>query len=131
MKIKSVKFRTYGNKKIGLLSPFYLNKHFKGFKIKRFFIINGNNKVIRADHAHFKSKQIFIPIRGSTKIRIITQDNKLTNYIISEKNKKFLIVPKLHWVKIKFIEKQASVLVLCDYEYNRKEYILDLKKFLK
>lgn len=131
MKIKTIKFRTYGNKKIGVLSPFYLNKHFKNFKLKRFFIINGNNNSIRADHAHHKCKQIFIPISGTTKIKITTQKKIQMNFTVSENNRKFLIVPKLHWVKIRFIEKKASIMVLCDHEYDRKEYIQNKKSFFK
>ena len=131
IRIKTIKFKSYGNKKIGFLIPFYLEKHFKNFKLKRFFIINGNNKSIRADHAHRKCEQVFIAINGTTKIEVISQKEKKENFIISEKNKTFLRVPKLHWVKIKFMDKKASILVLCNYKYDKKEYILNKKKFFE
>ena len=38
MKIKFSKFKSFGNKKIGILSPFYLDKHFDKFNLKRFFL---------------------------------------------------------------------------------------------
>ena len=131
MKLKLSKFKIFGNNKIGKLIPFYLSKHFKKFKIKRFFVIHGNNKCLRADHAHYKCNQIFIPISGSIKINITTKKGKIFNYLISVKNKKFLFIPNYHWVKIKFVQRTASVLVLCDYKYDRKEYIHDFNKFLK
>tara|TARA_B100001109_G_C18792469_1_gene440769 strand:+ start:148 stop:594 length:447 start_codon:yes stop_codon:yes gene_type:complete len=131
MKLKLSKFKIFGNNKIGTLIPFYLSKHFQKFKIKRFFFIHGNNKCLRADHAHYKCNQIFIPVKGSMNVNITTKKGKIFKFLISEKNKKFLFVPNYHWVKIKFAERISSVLVLCDYKYDRKEYIHDFKKFLK
>ena len=131
MKLKSSTFKIFGNDKIGTLVPFYLDKHFKKFKIKRFFFIHGNNKCLRANHAHYKCNQIFIPLKGKVKINITTITKKIFNYSISEKNKKYLFVPNYHWVKIRFIQRSSSILVLCDYKYDRKEYIHDFNKFLK
>ena len=72
MKLKIEKFKEFGDV-TGSLIPFYLDKHLKNFKIKRFFFLYGNDKHPRADHAHKKCNQIIIPIKGSTKVEIITR----------------------------------------------------------
>ena len=71
--IKIGYFKKYGNKKIGILNPFYLNTHFKKFRLNRFFFIHGNKKILRGDHAHKKCSQIFIPIKGRISIEVINK----------------------------------------------------------
>ena len=50
---------------------------------------------------------------------------------LNTKNKKFLFVPVMHWTKINFSEKNSILLVLCDYKYDKKEYIQNKEEFLK
>ena len=121
--IKIGYFKKYGNKKIGILNPFYLNTHFKKFRLNRFFFIHGNKKILRGDHAHKKCSQIFIPIKGRISIEVINKKKIKKIFLISQKNRKFIIVPKLHWVKIRFLDKNCIMMTLCDVKYNRKEYI--------
>jgi len=128
MKLKIEKFKEFGDV-TGSLIPFYLDKHLKNFKIKRFFFLHGNDKHSRADHAHKKCNQIIIPIKGLAKIEIITRKRKKIIFSLSRKNGKYLFVPKFHWIKIKFNEKKASLLTLCDFKYDKKEYIQDFNKF--
>ena len=123
MKLKISGFKKYGNNRIGILTPFYLSRHFKKFKLKRFFFIHGNKKALRADHAHKKCNQIFIPIKGRVNIEIINKKKIKKNFLLSQKNCKFLLVPSLHWVRIKFLDKNGIILTLCDFKYDRNEYI--------
>jgi len=44
-------------------------------------------------------------------------------------NKKFLIVPKFHFIKIKFLKKGSILLTLCDFKYDKKEYIQEKEFF--
>ena len=130
MKLQIKKFKLFSDK-TGTLIPFYNNFHFKNFRIKRFFFLYGNLKHYRADHAHKKCNQILVPIKGKALIKIIKKNKKKYVFNISLKNKKILIVPKNHWIKIIFKEKNSVLLTLCDYEYNKKEYIQDINKFFK
>jgi dTDP-4-dehydrorhamnose 3,5-epimerase-like enzyme len=128
MKVIIKKFKKYSDH-TGSLVPFYKKKSFNNFQIIRFFFIYGKKNKQRADHAHKKCNQIYIPIAGDAHIEITNTKNKIKKVLLSEKNKKFLIIPKMNWIKIKF-KKNSSLLVLCDYKYDKKEYIQDFKEFL-
>ena len=130
MKLKIKKFKSFKDR-TGYLRPFYDHSHFKKFKLKRFFLLYGNKEYPRADHAHKKCNQILIPIAGTIKIEITNKKNKKTNFVLSHQNKKFLIVPKYHWIKIKFKDNKSILLTLCDFRYDKKEYIQNFKNFLK
>ena len=87
-------------------------------------------KFIRADHAHLKCDQIIIPIKG--KIKIITYRKKKKKiYILSRLKKEALFVPTLTWVRINFLKDDDCLLTLCNYKYDKKEYISSFEKFKK
>ena len=64
-------------------------------------------------------------------VSIINKKNKRFKFDLSDKNKKFLFVPKNNWIKIIFKKKDSILLTLCDYKYEKKEYIQKLSEFLK
>ena len=113
----------------GSLIPFYTKKHFpKYFKLKRFFILYGKSKYFRADHAHKKCSQIIIPLRGKIKIKIKSKKySKIFNLEI--KKKKALLIPPYNWIKIYFKNNDDSLLTLCNFKYDKKEYISEFKNF--
>ena len=115
----------------GTLIPFYKNVHFpRSFILKRFFILYGKSKHFRADHAHKKCCQIIIPLRG--KIYITIKSRKYTKkFILEVHKKKCLLVPPYNWIKIKFQKNEDSLLTLCDFKYDKREYISNYKNFLK
>jgi hypothetical protein len=124
-KIKIIKFNKY--KAInGTLIPFYLNKKFP-MKVKRFFIIKGNKNQTRGRHAHKICRQIFIPINGSSTITILSPKKKIIN--LNSNSNIAIMLPKLHWCEITFKSNPTSVLVLCDYEYKKSEYINNIREF--
>ena len=86
-------------------------------------------KFPRAKHAHAKCNQILIPVSGTVKIEISNLKKIKKTYILSNKNNKFLIVPSFHFIKIKFMMKNAILLTLCDYKYDKKEYIQEEEFF--
>ena len=97
----------------------------KKFKLKRFFIITPNNKkVVRGEHAHSKCDQILIVTEGLAKIKIFNKTNKIFNLQRNEA----VYVPKKHWIEILFKKKMSSILVLCNYKFDLKEYIFNKKK---
>ncbi len=115
----------------GTLIPFYTNKHFpKKFRLKRFFILYGKRKYLRADHAHRKCSQIIIPLKGQIKIKIKSK-NFSKSFSLNVKKRKALLIPPYNWITIYFKENQDSLLTLCDYKYDKKEYISLYKDFKK
>jgi len=130
VKLEIKKFKRFIDR-TGHLVPFYKNKHFKSFKLKRFFFVYGNTSFPRADHAHKKCNQILIPIFGKIKVEITNKKNIKKIYILSLKKKKFLCVPKKNWIKLNFLIKNSILLTLCDFKYNKKEYIQSKKDFFK
>jgi len=129
MQLKIKKFKKYFNS-TGYLVPFHKKKSFGNFKIVRFFFIYGKNNVFRANHAHKKCNQIYIPIFGKMNIEVTTKKNKIKRILLKDVDNKFLTVPKMTWTKINFERKKNILLVLCDYKYDRKEYIENKKDFL-
>ncbi|MDA8997122.1 FdtA/QdtA family cupin domain-containing protein [bacterium] len=122
MKLQLKKFNKFTDV-TGSLVPFYKKKSLSNFNIKRFFFIYGNQKFIRADHAHRKCNQVLIPVNGSAKITVFNQKKTKKTFIINDTNKKFLIIPKFSFIQIKFLKKNSILLTLCDYKYDKKEYI--------
>ncbi len=130
IKPKIIKYSAFPEKN-GTLIPFYTNKSFpKDFRIKRFFILYGKKSLFRADHAHSKCSQIIIPLSGTIKIKVISRKFKKI-YILSKFSKKALFVPPFNWIKINFRNNNDSLLTLCDYKYDKKEYISEFNNFKK
>ena len=122
MKLQLKKFNKFTDI-TGSLVPFYKKKSLSNFNIKRFFFIYGDQKFMRADHAHRKCNQVLIPVNGSAKITVFNQKKTKKTFIINDTNKKFLIIPKFNFIQIKFLKKTSILLTLCDYKYDKKEYI--------
>ena len=123
-----VKFKSF-KKKSGTLIPFSLKKSFP-IKVKRIFIIDGKKNFTRGDHAHKKCSQFFFPIIGKIKINCITK-KEIKSIILDHKKKEgYLLKPKT-WCKIKFLTKNAILLVACDMEYKFSDYIEKYSDFLR
>ena len=130
MKLKLKKSKTFSDK-TGDLIPFYKNESLLNFNIKRFFFVYGNKRYFRADHAHKKCNQVLIPINGTIEAYITNKNKKERKFLLSLRSNNYLFVPKDHWIKLKFIKKKSILLTLCDYKYDKKEYIQSKKKFFK
>jgi c-di-GMP-binding flagellar brake protein YcgR len=50
---------------------------------------------------------------------------------LNSKNDKAILVPNLTWCRLKFLTKDAIVLVACDRKYEFKDYIEKYKDFRK
>jgi|TARA_B100001063_G_C16671222_1_gene506468 dTDP-4-dehydrorhamnose 3,5-epimerase-like enzyme len=126
--MKKIKFKVY-KKKSGSLIPFSLKKNFP-IKVKRIFIINGNKNFIRGDHAHKKCSQFLFPILGKIKVEHVSKDKAGSVLLDFSKKEGILLKPKT-WCKIKFLTKNAILLVACDMEYQFSDYIESYQEFLK
>ncbi len=129
MKLQLKKSKTFSDY-TGSLTPFYINQSFNDFKVKRFFFVYGNKKSFRANHAHKKCNQVLIPVFGKIAVELINIKNVKKNFLLSHRNNNYLIVPRLNWIKLKFYSNDSILLTLCDYKYDKKEYIQSKKQFL-
>ncbi len=130
MKLQLKKSKTFSDQ-TGSLIPFYKKTSLKNFNIKRFFFVYGNKKYFRADHAHKKCNQILIPVYGKIEVQITNINGKIKKYLLNVKKNNYVFVPKKHWIRLKFHQKNGILLTLCDYGYNKKEYIQSKKDFFK
>lgn len=126
--IKKIKLKKY-IKKSGTLIPLEFNKKIP-IKVKRIFYIYGKKNYIRADHAHKKCTQVFVPILGKIKLSYINKKSageKILNY----KKKEIFLLKPYNWCRIKFISNNAILMVICDRHYEQKDYIETYSDFLK
>jgi len=126
--MKKIKFKSF-KKKSGTLVAFSLIKDFP-IKVKRIFVINGKKNFTRGDHAHKQCSQFVFPVLGRIRIDCISKIGKKKIILDFKKKEGYLLKPKT-WCKIKFLTKNAVLLVACDMEYKFNDYIEDYSKFLK
>ena len=116
-------------KKSGTLIPISLNKDIP-FKPKRIFLIYGNRKFVRGNHAHKKCSQFFLPIQGKMELSYIDKKNNKKVLLGAKKGRGFLLKP-LSWCKLSFKTKNAVIMVFCDREYEFNDYIEKYEDFIK
>lgn len=126
--MKKIKFKSF-KKKSGTLIAFSMIKDFP-IKVKRIFVINGKKNFTRGNHAHKKCSQFVFPVLGKIKIDCISKKGEKKIILDFNKREGYLLKPKT-WCKIKFLTKNAVLLVACDMEYKFNDYIEDYSKFLK
>ena len=128
MKLEIKKSKTFSDK-TGSLIPFYKSGILKNFSLVRFFFVYGNKKYYRANHAHKKCNQILIPLYGKIQVDIINKKGGNKKFILSHKKNNYLNVPKKNWIRLKFHHQDSILLTLCDYKYDKKEYIQSKEEF--
>ena len=126
--MKKIKFKSF-KKKSGTLIAFSMIKDFP-IKVKRIFVINGKKNFTRGNHAHKKCSQFVFPVIGKIKIDCISKKGEKKIILDFNKREGYLLKPKT-WCKIKFLTKNAVLLVACDMEYKFNDYIEDYSEFLK
>lgn len=126
--MKKIKFKEF-KKKSGTLTPFSLKKDFP-INVKRIFIINGNKNFVRGDHAHKRCSQFLFPVLGKIRVSCVSKKGRKKVILDSKKKEGYLLEPKT-WCKIKFLTKNAILLVACDMEYKFEDYIENYSDFLK
>jgi len=130
MNLKYFNYKSYSELS-GTLVPFYKTGSFpNNFEIKRFFFLYGKKKHMRADHAHTKCDQILLPCKGIINVTTYRKGRK-KNFILNEKISRGIFIPTKTWIQIKFFKDNDCLLTLCNYKYDKKEYILSFEDFLK
>ena len=126
--VEIIKLKSF-TKKSGTLVPINFNNKFP-IKVKRIFYIFGKKNKYRGDHAHKKCKQLFIPVSGNIAL-IMKKNDKKKTIILNSKNNRAFLVPNLIWCRLKFLTKNAIVLVVCDRKYEFNDYIENYTNFKK
>ena len=124
MQVKLIKLQIFKDSS-GSLLPISFKKDLP-LSIKRLFIIFGKKNHVRSKHAHIKSKQIYITLKGKIKILV----NKKKTFYLEKKNKTALFVPENNWTEIFFNKDDDQLLVLTNTEYFKNDYIRNYSKFL-
>lgn len=98
------------------------------FEPKRFFYVkNVPEGTWRGGHAHHKTKQILICVKGEILVKLIGADEE-KEFVIKENQSCF--VDNMVWDSQRFIEKDSILLVLCSTEYESSDYILNMDEFI-
>ena len=119
-KIKNIKFKKFKNRN-GELIFIESKKIFKnGFK--RFFAVTANENVIRGNHSHNKCTQILFCLNGNILVLAYQKNKNLWKKYKLNKNSNYLIVPPKNYLKIKYINSNSILGVLCDRYYDPKDY---------
>ena len=126
--VEIIKLKSF-TKKSGTLVPINFNNKFP-IKVKRIFYIFGKKNKYRGDHAHKKCKQLFIPLSGKISL-IMKKNDKEKKLVLNSKNNRAFLVPNLIWCRLKFLTKNAIVLVVCDRKYEFNDYIENYTNFKK
>lgn len=124
VKINIIKIKNY-RKNSGELIPIYFDQ-FKKIKVKRIFFLNIKKNFIRGNHAHKKTNQIFYQLKGSSEL-ILSNKKSQKKIGLNEKKKVAVIVKPRTWVQIKATSSNCCLMVLCDTDYKKSEYINNFK----
>ena len=110
----------------GILVPMEIHP-FK-FPVKRLFWVTGVPKgTTRGNHAHYKTRQMLICIKGSITVHLKYQ-NEVEDIFPLTANQ-WCFVDKLVWDAQTFSSPDDILLVLADTFYDKEDYITDFKKF--
>ena len=129
MKIKKP---NYFKEKNGSLTSLSLKKNFP-IKCKRIFFLYTKKNDIRGKHAHKKCSQYIFPLIGTMQLKLISKKG-VKKKILKQKNLTGYLLKPFTWVEIKFLSKHNLAMVICDKEYDSKDYIrnfIDFKKKIK
>lgn len=101
-----------------------LNKNiFNNFNLKRFFLIKSDKKLVRGEHGHKNCNQIFLSLSNSIVVEV---KNKISEKKFVLRKYDSIFVPKKNWVRIKFKKFNSELLVMCDKDFNKKDYFYSL-----
>jgi len=125
-KIKKYKINSY-YRNSGTIVTMGFDKNFP-IKVKRIFFIYGKKNKIRGEHAHKNCSQFFYSISGKFVLNIQTP-NKRKKIIINQSSKVGILVPPKYWVTVKILDKNSSLMVVCDQLYNANDYINNFNEY--
>ena len=105
----------------------YESGDFVPFEIKRVFTVTAKKNVIRGNHAHKKCSQLLVCIYGEIEVTL-DNGNEKTVYKLSSIDQG-LLIPAGIWASEKYIDKDSTLMVLCDNYYDSDDYIYDYEEY--
>ncbi len=107
---------------------FFFNKLGSFIKTpKRIFFLKAKKNCIRGNHAHKFCKQYFFSINHEIELLI---DNGKSERKLKLIPGSYAKINPLNWVKVR-LKKNQLVIVICDKNYSKNEYIRNYKTFKK
>lgn len=97
------------------------------FTIKRVFV-TFHKKGVRGNHAHKKTEQVVMCLKGSMKIKLINSNLNI-EYELSEPYVA-LYIPPMTWTELYSIAEDSVILVFASERYEKLDYIGDLEAFM-
>lgn len=100
------------------------------FSAKRsFYIFDNKIDVTRGHHAHYKTQQFLVCIRGS--VSVVCKDGfDEATFLLSGPNQG-IYIPELIWDEITYKTEDAMIIVFSNTHYNRSDYIFSLEHLKK
>lgn len=98
------------------------------FEVKRiFYVTNVPKHIIRGEHAHYKTQQFLICIRGKIMVELYLDKNN--TQLLTLYPNEGVFIPAMIWDSQAFLTGDDVLLVLASTEYNRNDYIEDKNIF--
>ena len=127
--IEFFSLRCFPEEDKGNLIPLEENRDIP-FPIKRcFYVYNVPPNVVRGHHAHIKTEQVLICLKGKCKITCRDEKDKV-EYILDDPSKA-VYVPSGIWGEEQYLSEDAILLVYCSTNFSKIDYIRDFEEFVK
>lgn len=99
------------------------------FQIKRsFYVYDAPVNVIRGKHAHKKTEQVLICLRGECKVTCRDEKDQVS-YLLDDPTKA-IYVPTGIWAEEQYCTEGAILLVYCNTKFNKSDYIRDYDSYV-
>jgi len=102
---------------------------FPHINFKRIFFITSNKTGVRGNHAHKKCYQFMFSLMG--KIKLVCDDGFEKKEIMLEPKKNGILLPPTIWAIQKYLGKNNLLAVICNRNFEEKDYIRDFEEFKK
>ncbi|MEG0232023.1 MAG: FdtA/QdtA family cupin domain-containing protein [Hafnia sp.] len=128
MDIKLIQLQKHGDER-GQLVSLEETKNIP-FPIKRvYYMFETGEDVRRGFHAHYKLRQLAIPVRGSCRIILDDGVEKIEVYL--DNPAQGLAIDPMIWHEMYDFSSDCVLMVLADDFYNESDYIRNYDDFLK
>jgi hypothetical protein len=106
----------------------FLEESPETFPIKRvYWIYDVSEDALRGNHSHVNSERILVSLQGNVEVIIESVQGENFSFDL-RKPTQALVVPKLHWIKLKF-EKNALMIVLSSCLFEDDVVLTDYNQF--
>jgi hypothetical protein len=97
------------------------------FTIKRVFVVSYKPGFVGGNHAHKRCAQLLVCVHGQIRVRGDDGVQKF-DHLLDSANTGLLLLPGT-WAAQEYLCEGATLMVLCDREYEAHDYIRDYAEF--